>query len=75
MDTSFENTIFVYTYVIGEDLKQIDKSHIGSPNHWVDGLMHIAVQTLYDLQYPKIRLSGYMNAPIEPSFIFLKYGI
>ena len=29
----------------------------------------------YDLQYLTILLSGYMNAPTEPAFIYLKHGM
>ena len=67
VDTSFENTLFVDTPLIGEELKKIDKSHGGSLNHWVGGLMYITVQNLCGLQYLTMRLSGYMNAPTEPT--------
>ena len=63
------------TPLIGEDLKQIEKSHGGSLNIWVGGIIHITVQTCYDLQYITMRLSGYMNAPTEPDFLALKHGI
>ena len=56
-------------------MKKIEKSHGGSLNHWVGGLMHITFQTRYDLQYLIMRLSGYINAPTEPDFIAIKYGI
>ena len=46
------------TPIIGEEMKQIEKSHGGSINHWVGGLMHITVQTRYDLQYLTMGLSG-----------------
>ena len=49
------------TPIIVEELKQIEKSHGGSLNHWVGGLIHITVQNCYDLKYLTIRLSGYMN--------------
>ena len=64
LDTSFGHKIFMDTPFIGEELKQIEKSHGGSLNHWVGGIMHITVQTRYDLQYPTMSLSGYLNAPI-----------
>ena len=60
---SFENKLFVNTHLIGEDMKQIEKSHVGSLNQWAGGLMHITVQTHYDLQYLTMHLSGYMNSP------------
>ena len=63
IDASFEKTLFMATPFIGAELKQIEKSHGGSLNHWVGGLMYIIVQTCYDLQYLTMRLSGYMNAP------------
>ena len=63
------------TPIIREELKQINKSHGGSLNQWVGGLMHTTVQTRYDLQYIKIRLSGYMNAPTQPAFISLKHDM
>ena len=63
VDTSFENTLFMDTTIIGEETKQIYKSHGGSLNHWVGGLMHTIVQTCYDLQYFTMQLSGYMNSP------------
>ena len=75
MDTSFEKTLFMDTPLVGEELKQIDKSHGGSLNHWVGGLMHITFQDCYDLQYITMRLSGYMNGLIESAFIDLKHGI
>ena len=63
------------TPLIGSELKQIEKSHGGSLNHWVGGLMHITVQTHCDLQYLIMCLSGYMNAPTEPAFIYIKHGM
>ena len=63
------------TTLIGEDLKQIDKLSGGSLNHWVGGLMHITVQTSYDLQYLTICLSVYMNTPTEPTFLALVHGM
>ena len=39
VDASFEHTLFVGTLIIGEELKEIDKSHVGSLNHWVGGLV------------------------------------
>ena len=75
MDISFENTLFMATYLIGEYLKQIENSHIGSLNHWVCGLMYITVQTRYNIQYLTMRLSGYMNAPTEPDFLALRHGM
>ena len=71
MDISFESKILLDTPLNGEELKTIDKSHGGSLNHWVGGLMHITVQTSYDLQYLTMRLSVYMNSPIEPYFLDL----
>ena len=41
--TFFEKTLFVDTHLIREDLKQIEKSHGGSLNHWVGVLMNITV--------------------------------
>ena len=61
--------------LIRSELNQIDKSNGGSLYHWFGGLMHITVQTRYDLQYLKIRLNGYMNEPKEPAFLSLKHGI
>ena len=72
VDTYFEKTIFVAIPIIGEDLKQIDKLHGLSLNHWVGGIMHITFQTRYDIQYLIMLLDGYMNAPIEPDFISIK---
>ena len=70
-----EHKLFMATPIIREELKQINKSHGGSLNQWVGGLMHTTVQTRYDLQYIKIRLSGYMNAPTQPAFISLKHDM
>ena len=75
MDTSFENKLFVATLLIGEDMKKIENSHSGSLNNWVGGLMHITVQTQYDLQYITTRLSGYMNSPAELDFLALRHGM
>ena len=75
MYKSFENKLFVNTHLIGEDMKQIEKSHVGSLNQWAGGLMHITVQTHYDLQYLTMHLSGYMNPPTEPDFLALKHGM
>ena len=63
------------THIIEEELKQIEKSHGGSLNHWVGGIIHITFQTKYDIQYLTMRLSGYMNSPTEPAFIDLKHGM
>ena len=75
VDTSFEHTLFMATPLIGEELKQIEKSHGGSINQWVGGLMHITIQTFYGLQYLTMCLSGYMNAPTEPDFPDIKHGM
>ena len=56
-------------------MNQIEKSHGGSLNNWVGGLMHITVQTHYDLQYITMRLSGHMNEPTEPAFLALKHSL
>ena len=37
--------------------------------------MQINVQNCYDIQYLTMRLSGYMNAPTEPTFIAPKHGM
>ena len=63
------------TPLIGEDLKKIEKSRGGYLNNWVCGLMHITVQTRYDLQYLTTRLRGFINAPTKLSFIALKHGM
>ena len=42
-DTSFEKTLFMAAPIMGEELNQIEKSHGGSLNHWVCGIMHITV--------------------------------
>ena len=42
-DTSFDQTLFMTTPLIGEELKQIDKSHGRYLNHWVSGPNHITV--------------------------------
>ena len=74
-DSSFEKKLFMATPLIVAELKQIEKSHGVSLNHWVGGIIHITVQTLYDLQYFKMLISGYMNAPTEPVFLNLKHVI
>ena len=65
MDIFFEKKLFVDTPLIEEYLKQIENSHEGSLNHWFSGLMHITVQTCYNLWYLTIRLIGYINALTE----------
>ena len=75
VDTSFENTLFMATPIIGEDMIVFDKSYVWSLNHWVVRLMQITVQTRYVLQYITMRLSVYMNAPTEPEFIAIKNGM
>ena len=75
MDTSFENTLFMAATIIGEYLKQIDRSYGGLLNHWVGGLMHITVENCYGLQYLTMRISGYMNAPTETALLALKNGM
>ena len=60
---------------IVEELKQIEKSHGESLNHWVGVIIHTTFQTKYDLQYLTMRLNGYMNSPIEPYFIDFKHGM
>ena len=49
VDTSFKNTLFVDTIIIGENLKKIDKSHGRSLNQWVGRLMQINIQIFYDV--------------------------
>ena len=63
------------TLLIVEVLKQIEKSNGGSLNHWVGGIMHITVQTCYDLQYLTMRLSIYMNAPEEYTLLAIKHDM
>ena len=60
------------TPIIGKELKN-EKLHVGSLNHLVGGLIHITVQTCYDLQYLTIRLSGYLNTLTESAFIAIKH--
>ena len=65
-----------WTHLLLEKLwNQFEKSHGGSLNHWVGGIMHITVQTLYGIKYLTLSLSGHMNAPTEPDFLDLKYDI
>ena len=54
------------TSLIVDKLKQVEKYHGGSINHWVGGLIHITVQTRYDPQYLTMHLTFYMKAPTEP---------
>ena len=54
---------------------QLKQKHVLSLKQWVGGLMRIKVQSLYDLQYLTMELSGYMNAPEEPSLLFLCPGM
>ena len=75
MDTSFEKTLFVAIYLVGEYLKQIEKSHIGSLNHWVCGLMYATTQNFYNMQYFTMRLGGYMNAPTKPDLLALRHDM
>ena len=63
------------TPIIGEYLKQIENSYVGSLYHWFGDIMQITVQSCYDLQYLTMRLSGYMNAPTESAFLSLRHGI
>ena len=63
------------TPLIVEELKQIEKSHRLSLNYWSGLLIHITVQTQYDLQCLTMRISGYMNAPTEPAFLVIKHGM
>ena len=56
-------------------MKKIENSHGGYLNHWVSGLIHITVQTCYDIKYLTMRLSGYTNDPIEPALLDLRHGI
>ena len=51
------------------------KSHGRSLNYWVEGLIHITIQALYDIKYITMSLSGYINYPIEPEFLALRYGM
>ena len=74
-DISIEQTLFMDTPLIKSELKQVEKSHGGSLNHWVGGPMYITVQNCYDLQYLTMLLSGYMNATTEPAFLALKHGM
>ena len=60
------------TPLIGEDLKQIEKSHGASLNNWVGGLMHINVQICYNPQYITMSLSVYINTLPEHDLIAFK---
>ena len=51
------------------------KSHGGSLNHWVGYIVHLTVQTHYDIQCLTIELGVYMNPPTEPLFISLRHGM
>ena len=55
--------------------KKTEKSHGGSLNHWIGGIMNITVKTCYDLQYLTMRPSACMNAQTEPDFIAPKHGM
>ena len=63
------------TTIIGDKLKQVEKYHGVSLNHWVGGIMHITVQTLYDTQYLTMRWIGYKNNTKEPEFLDLRHGM
>ena len=63
------------TPLIGLYMKQVENSHGESLNHWVSGIMHITVQTCYDIQYLIMHLIGYINYPTEPAFIDLRHGM
>ena len=63
------------TPLIGADLKQIEKSHGVSLNHWVGEIMHIPAQTCYYIQYLTMHLSGSMNAQTELALLALKHGM
>jgi len=67
-DPKFERILFKAIPLVGDKLKQVEKQHGGSLNHWVGGLMHVQVVTRYDLAYACMRLSGYMSAPTLPAF-------
>ena len=58
---------------IVEELKQPEQAHGGSLNHWVGGIMNIAFQTHYDLQYLTMQLSGYTNDPTESALPSLRH--
>ena len=74
VETSFEKDHFIYTPLIGDDLK-IERHHRGSLNPWISVLMYITVQTCYAIQYPTMQLRGYINDPEEAEFLALRHGI
>ena len=45
VDISFENTLFIDTPIIEEEMKQTDKSHVGLLNNWVGLHIYITIQT------------------------------
>ena len=49
LDTSFEIKLFMATTLIEPELEKPDKSHGGSLNHLVGGLIHTTVKTLYNI--------------------------
>ena len=63
------------TCLIVEELKQIEKSQGGSLNHWVSGLMHLTIQTSYDLEYLTMSLSGYMNSLTKHDLLDFRHGM
>ena len=67
--------IFMGTPLIGELLKQLERTNGGWLNHWVGGLLYIAVQTWNDLKYITMRLSGYTKAVTEQESLALHNGM
>ena len=63
------------TPLVVEELGKIDKSRVGSLNHWVGGLVHITVQTRYYLQYLTMVLVSYMKSLTEVSLLALNHGM
>ena len=63
------------TPIIVNYLKQIEKPHGSSLNHWFGGLMNFTVQMLCDLQYITMRFIIHINYPTEPEFIALQHDV
>ena len=61
--------------LIGDKLKQLERTHRGSLNQRIVIIMQIMVQTRYDLQYINIQMIRYMNIPTEPSFLAIFHGM
>ena len=61
--------------VVANNIKSIEDKQGIYLNHLVGSLIHVTVQTIYDMNYMLMCLSGYMNILSVPVFRSLRHSM